>query len=77
MNPCGVLTKGRGLNRRPLPLEPIPAQIGLAIPNEFAELDKHNSENDRLLVQPHRWRRALILRRHDIDQIYALQLKPP
>ena len=42
MNTCGVLTKVRGLNRRPLPLEPIPAQIGLAIPNQFAELDKHN-----------------------------------
>jgi hypothetical protein len=38
-----LLTKGRGLNRRPLPLDPIPAQTGLAIQNDFAELDKHNS----------------------------------
>ena len=37
------LTKGRGLNRRPLPLDPIHAQTGLAIQNDFAELDKHNS----------------------------------
>ena len=38
-----LLTKGRGLNRRPLPLDPIPAQTRLAIQNDFAELDKHNS----------------------------------
>ncbi len=37
-----VLTKGRGLNRRPLPLEPIPAQDWLA-QSKFAELDEHNS----------------------------------
>ncbi len=39
-----VLTKGRGLNRRPLPLEPIPAQDWLA-QSKFAELDEHNSNS--------------------------------
>ena len=37
------LTKRRGLRRRPLPLDPFPAHNGLADPDLFAELDKHNT----------------------------------
>jgi len=37
------LTKGKGPQSPALPLDPIPAQTGLAIQNDFAELDKHNS----------------------------------
>ncbi len=45
-----VLAKGRGLNRRPIPLKPIPAQDWLA-QSKFAELDEHNCAREDLRVE--------------------------